>query len=300
MDTTTGWKTPIGMPSHSLGARGLGLLLLAVLLAAGGCESEAPPSDYVARVGDEYLTQSELNEMMGTRVGLDTSQARKQIIEQWVTRTLLHQEALDRGLQDEPEVRERLQEQRRTVLVTALTNRLHEGLDTTPSQSDVRAYFERHRNQLRLREPYLRVRFLTTPSRNSAELVRERLAQVDTAVADSVWRVLAQRHASVPDHAVQLSDRFYPESRILEELPTGQDVLPQLDDGAVAPVLATDSLFHVLQVVKRFPTGTDPKLAWVRSEIRRRLTVRARKQMYAREVQRLRNEAKARNALEIR
>ncbi len=279
---------------------GLAAVLFAVGLVLAGCEAEENPTDYVARVGNEHLTQAELRSMIGNRAGLDTLEARQQIIEQWVNRTLLLQEALEQDLDNDPEVRSQLEEQRRTVLVTALTNRLYASFDASPSESDVRAYFERHREQLQLREPYVRVRFLKTASREAAQTVRERLARADTAAVDSIWSTLVRRHATNSDYARALSDRFYPESRLLDELPAGRAVLPQLDDTDVAPVLAADSTFYVLQVARRLPEGTDPKLAWVAAEIRRRLTVRARKQMYAREVERLRNQAKAQNALEIR
>lgn len=277
-----------------------GALVLGCAVVLLGCEDERPPDTYVARVGDAYLTQDRLNEMMGTRVGLDTTEARQQIIEQWVNRTLLHQEALNRNLHNDPDVQQQLEEQRRTVLVTALTNRLYESFDVSPSESDVRSYFERHRAELQLREPYLRVRFLSTSSPDSAQVVRQDLAAADTAIADSLWTRLVQQHAAAPSYSQRLAERFFPESRLREDLPVGQDALARLDDGELAPVLDADSAFHVLQVVQRLDEGTAPQIDWVAPEIRRRLAVRARKQMYAREVQRLRNQAQARNALDIR
>jgi len=77
-------------------------------------------------------------------------------------------------------------------------------------------------------------------------------------------------------------------------------ILRGMSDGEVAPVTRADSLYHVVQLVRRVPAGTSPELSWVAPEIRRRLEMRARKQMVAREVQRLRNEAQARDALDIR
>jgi hypothetical protein len=59
-------------------------------------------------------------------------------------------------------------------------------------------------------------------------------------------------------------------------------------------------LYHVLHLVDRADAGTIPERAWVEAEIRRRLRLRGRKQMYAREVERLRNEARARGTLDVR
>jgi len=57
--------------------------------------------------------------------------------------------------------------------------------------------------------------------------------------------------------------------------------------------------YHVLRLDRRIPEGTDPKLAGVPPQIRRRLRIRARKQMYAHEVERLRIKAQARGALDL-
>jgi hypothetical protein len=77
-----------------------------------------------------------------------------------------------------------------------------------------------------------------------------------------------------------------------------RDELSNLREGAVAPVTQDNGRYHVLQLVRRLPEGSDPELRWVEAEIRRRLQIRSRKQTYAREVQRLRNRAKANGLLE--
>jgi hypothetical protein len=59
-------------------------------------------------------------------------------------------------------------------------------------------------------------------------------------------------------------------------------------------------MFHVVQLVERIPARTIPEPAWIEDELVRRLVIQGRKQLYARQVQRLRNEALAREDLEIR
>jgi hypothetical protein len=270
-------------------------LCVATLLA--GCRTEEAPERYAARVGDMYLTQSELDASLRDLAGLDTIEARRQIIEQWVTRTLLLQEALALNLENMPEVQKRLQEQERAVLVTALTNRIYDEAEVEPTPSEVRDYFERHRDQLRLREPYVRIRHLATQRREAAERLRRQLQALPT---DSLWARAAPPLALNPSRALGLAQQYVPEARLFSRMPTVRNALAQLRDGGIAPVIRTDSVYHVLQLVERVSEGSPPELAWVEPEIRRRLVVRARKQMYAREVQRLRNEAKARNALEVR
>ena len=277
------------------------LLLAGALLGLvlTGCESKAPPASYVARVGDHYLQQEDLNRMLdGMGTVPDSTQAREQVVGQWVENTLLLREAERLNLAEDPEVKRRLREQRRNALVTALKNRIYEDIEQAPTEQEVRTYFERHRKQLTLREPYVRVRHLTTAREDSAHRARERLLGARESDIDSVWTRLSRTYAQQPARAQRIADRFLPESRLFTRQPYVRDELSALREGEVAPVIRDNSRFHVLQLVQRAEEGSTPKLKWVRSEIRRRLRIRHRKQMYAREVQRLRNRAKADNLIE--
>ncbi|PQJ33441.1 hypothetical protein BSZ35_01480 [Salinibacter sp. 10B] len=273
-----------------------GLFSLTGLL---GCESEDRPSSYVARVGDHYLTQEKLDRMLrGMGPVPDSTKAREQVIQQWVDETLLYREAQRRNLSQAPEVKRLLNERRRNTLVSALTNRIYEDIEEEPSEEEIRTYFERHQERLALREPYVRVRHLATTSEDSAQAVRRELVAAREATVDSIWSRLSQRYAKTPGRAQELSDRFLPEGRLFAQLPYVRDELAVLREGEVAPVIEDNNQYHVLQLVRRISEDADPKLQWMEGEIRRRLQIRHRKQMYAREVQRLRNRAKANNLIE--
>ncbi len=278
-------------------------LLLAVSAAAsvGGCRDDAPPADAVARVGPHVLTEAEVR---GTIDGLslrgDTAEARAQIVEQWVTRMLLYQEAERRALRREADVQRLLDEQERAVLVAALTDRLYETFEAQPTDAEVRAYYDRYREQLRLREPFLRIRHMATRASSDARAVLDAMqAANDAAEADSLWDALAARYAVRPDAARATARTYRPLDRLLPHAPALRNELRVLRPGEWAPPVVRDSLAHVLQLAERQPVGTLPPLTWVQGEIRRRLAIQARKQMYAREVQRLRNQATARGQLDL-
>ena len=269
-------------------------------LAIFSCESEDSPSSYVARVGDYHLTQSEFDRLLDDMGPVpDSTEARQQVLEQWIRRTLLLREAERLNLSEDPEVRRMLDERRKSTLVSAVTERIYEEAEVEPTDEEIRTYFERHQEQLTLTEPYVRVRHLVVSNRDSAETVRQRLLNIrGSAAADSAWRQLGRMYAQNPTRALELSDRFLPERRLFSQLPYVQDEPSELQEGEVAPVLEDGSEYHVLQLVRRISEGTPPELEWMEAEIRRRLKIRNRKQMYAREVQRLRNRAKANDQIE--
>ncbi|MFB6098035.1 MAG: peptidyl-prolyl cis-trans isomerase [Salinibacter sp.] len=279
----------------------LGILLIVPLLGlvGAGCQSETPPPSYVARVGSHYLTQEELDRRTAGMDPLpDTAAARRQIIDQWVTRMLLYREAERLNLASTEAVQKKLKRHRRSVLVTALKNRLYEKVDLSPSPQEVRTYFERHKEKLRLREPYVQVRYLSTSRRSAAQTVRQTL-QTLPPEADSTWHRLVRTHAADTVQAYRLSRRYMPESRLVEALPFSSEAVNNLQEGSVTRVVANQGEYHVFRLDRRRQAGTIPKLRWIEPEIRRRLRIRARKQMYAHEVQRLRRKAKANNALDL-
>jgi len=276
-------------------------ILVGVAVFGGllGCESEQPPDSYVARVGDHYLQEDDVQRMLrGMGPVPDSTVARQQVIEQWVERTLLLREAERLNLSQNEDVQRKLEERRRNTLVSAMTNRLYENTDQPPSDEEIRTYFERHQDQLALREPYVRVRHLTTASQDSAQAARSALLDAPNATADTLWLELSRRYGTQPQRSRRLADRFLPESRLFSQVPYVRNALDNLQDGEVAPVIEGNDQYHVVQLVRRLPEDTEPELRWVEDEIRRRLQVRQRKQMHARKVERLRNRATADGLIE--
>ena len=278
------------------------LVLLGAVLLLGvggiGCESDEPPSSYVARVGSHYLTADELDRRLkGMGSVLDSSEARQQIIEQWVTQMLLYREAQRLNLESVDSVQQELEQQRRSTLRTALKNRLYDEADLEPTPQEVRTYFVRHKEQLRLREPYVNARYLAIERPAAAQTVRQRL-QTLSPQADSTWDRLVRTHAADTLQAQRLSRRFLPERRLVQQLPFRPAQLDILREGDTAPVVESDGRYHVLRLDRRIPEGTEPRLEWLEPEIRRRLRIRARKQTYAHEVERLRTKAQANDALD--
>ncbi|MEM1042874.1 MAG: peptidyl-prolyl cis-trans isomerase [Bacteroidota bacterium] len=277
-------------------------LLLALGLAACGDPAPPVPEDYVARVGGEVLTAGDLERALDVApVGLDSVTARRQVIEQWVTAELMAREAEARGLREQPDVQRQLEENERAVLAAALLGSLYEEDATDPSQANLDTYFERNRERLRLREPFVRVRFIETATRGEAQDARRAMQQAMlSASPDSLWEAAARTFALDTTASLTLGRTYVPESRLLADQASAWQAIRQLSPGQISAVLETDTTFHVLQLIARAAAGSEPELAWIEDEVRQQVTLGVRKQMVARQVQRLRNEALSRGHLEIR
>lgn len=278
--------------------------LLAVLLLAVGCQSSPQASGpYVARVGEATLTEDELDAALAAApAGVDSMTARQQVIEQWVTAELMARDAEERGLAERPEVQRQLAENERAVLAAALLSTLYEEDLAALNRAELEDYFEQHRERLRLREPFVRVRFIETTSEDSASAAREAMQQAMlSAGQDSLWEATARAYAADTATSLSLGREYVPESRLLtSDAASAWQVLPQLGPGQIGAVQEIGDRYFVIQLVDRVPAGEEPELAWIEDEVRRQVEIQSRKQIVARHVQRLRNEAQARNELDIR
>ncbi len=283
----------------------LPLFVLALALGlTAGCEQAAPePGPYAVRLGDARLTEADLAAALAVvPAGVDSVTARQQVIEQWVTAELMAREAEERGLRDRPDVQRQLVENERAVLAAALLASLYDEDTASLSRVEMESYFERNKDRLRLREPYVRVRLIETATRDSAETARSAMQRAMLGAGqDSLWEVTARAFAADTATSLALGRQYVPESRLLtaDEASVWQ-TLPQLEAGQISPVIESGDAFYVLQLVDRAAAGDEPQLAWIEDEISRQVTIQARKQMVARHVQRLRSEAEARNELDIR
>ncbi len=258
-----------------------------------GCSPPPDPEPFIARVGNAKLTEAEIADLLQDRSAfLDSADAVSQIVEQWVTNELLYQEALARGLRGDPDVRTLLSDNERSVLIDALVTRF---LDTEigqgPDEAAIQTYYEQHRDQLALREPYVRIRHRVFTNPDSAEFARQALTSVPLTGSELTEQL---NTSGIQD------DVFYPEAHVFAASPGLNTLLRDLSPGDVRLVTTPDSSYHVVHLLDRVPSGTVPDREMVRETIRERLTIEMRKQLYARQVERLRTRALAREELVVK
>jgi len=261
------------------------------------CGPTDEPGAYVARVHDATLSQADMQHMMqavGARQ--DSAAVAEQVISQWVRNELLYQEAERRGLRDADAVQEQLRESERTILINALVSELHETGASQPTAEEVQQYYDRHREHLQLREPYVYLRFAETRNAGTADSLQALLAE--DALPEPRWIRKVQQLAIDPAAAIDLSKHYYPERHVFPAREALRRRLQSMRPGDVARI-PTETSVVVMRLEARAEAGTVPELAWVEDVIRQRLAVQKRKQSFARQVQRLHVEAASRDLLDI-
>ena len=285
------------MARRALWAFAVGLLAL-----LQGCDPTPSSTPYVARVYDSYLTQAEVTKALDQLApGLDSTEARTQIIEQWVRGQLLYREALDRGLDRTPSVVDQLETSEQTILRSAALELLSSEAEVEPSRAAVTQYYEEYAEQLRLREPYVRVYYVSSTDETALREAHVTLGRLtDTDSLDLAFPSLVDLPGAQPEVAVSLSRRYVPSSVIFAGAVSERNTLRGLRTEELSPVITTPSHAYFIYLAARKGEGEIPELPLIEAEIKQRISIQARKVRVERELQRLRNEAIAREALEIK
>lgn len=279
----------------------LALASLVALAACGPDEAARDETGVVARVGDARLTEADLGDALGAvPAGLDSATARTQVVEQWVQRELLVQEARAQGLDEDPAVRRRLADSERAALEAAALESFFAANPTTPDDDEIRAYYDAHRDDLALREPYVRLRHLRVADRGRAGEAQTALRRALTSpYPDSLFTLVAREYGADAAGAVALSAEYVPEGRLEALDETLGEAVAALPAGGQVALVASGPVFHVVQVVDRVAAGTVPPLSLVRDELAERLAVQKRRELEARFLAQLRSQAQARGLLDL-
>lgn len=296
----TGSRIRVGMIGCVQLARHFFVLSILATVSSG-CSGPPAECDFVARVGEACLSEDDLIAALSSvPPGLDSTHAAGQVIDRWITDELLSQEALRRNLEQDPEVKRRLEENERSILISTLVDRLFDEVEPA-NEREIESYFERNIENLRLREPFLRIRYLSTFDSMAAIVAVSILDSISVSTnPDSAWLSTVADLGDDPETATILSTSYFPASRLFRNIPYLRDAIAPLAPGQSGIVLTDDGLFHVIQLVDRVDAGTTPDVDWIVQDIQNRLLIEKRKQMYTDQVQRLRNRALAEGLLEVR
>ena len=284
--------------------RTLALVLGLGLLAACGREEAAAPRDgtVAARVGDAVLTEGELADALQLSVpGLDSLSARRQIVEQWVQRQLVVQEARAQGLDADPDVQRQLRDSESAVLQAAFLDRYFETDAALPTDAEIQGYYESNLDRLTLPEPYVRVQLIRTQTADAAAQAADALAQISGSPhADSLFALAAREYGMDPEGAIDLADSYLPVSRFRALDDRLGQLISDTGAGARPSALTSGQAHFAVAITDRIPTGQTPSVDALRAELSQRIAIRKRRDAEAQLIQRLRATAQARGQLEVR
>lgn len=139
------------------------IILLTVALSA--CSLLPDRDEVVAKVGEKKLSMNELSAIIPNYLeGNDSVLWADDYIKKWVKRELLLQKAEENLKPELKDVSRELEEYRNSLLIYKYKNELvHEKMDTTVSEENIRKYYEEHRENFILNRNIVKAIYIKIP-----------------------------------------------------------------------------------------------------------------------------------------
>ncbi|PWJ40126.1 hypothetical protein [Sediminitomix flava] len=118
----------------------------------------------VARVGDHYLYQSELDKILEGTVASDSNSLRKKYIEKWVQNQLVVEQAKNSETIDFEKIDLKVEDYRDQLMIYAFEKQyVSQNMDTVISQEQIQDFYETNKDNFLLRTNIVRGIFLKFP-----------------------------------------------------------------------------------------------------------------------------------------
>ena len=194
------------------------LLLLFGISSCGNLLNNNEDKEPIARVGDNYLYREDLVGLLSEDMSsTDSAAFVTNYINKWATKQLLLTKSKINIPEEKLEEFDNLVEDYRTDLYTRAYKEalVSQGQDTTISQSELESYYEAQKENFRLKEKLVQLRFVEIPLQflNKDEIVKrlKRFEEDDLAYLDSI---------AVQFKKMNFNDTIWvPVSRVFQEIP---------------------------------------------------------------------------------
>jgi len=225
------------------------LIPFLALISLLGCGPDGDRT-VLAKVNQTKITAADLEKEISqlpfhSRAALTSGEGQERLLEEMIKRELLVQEAERRKLDSQPEVKARLEESRRSILLNALL--AQEILDQVQiTEPEVRAYFDKHRDELETSEVHLK-QILLKDSKE-AEEIHARLLKKEE------FEKLAKQYSVDKSSAYKGGSLgFVSRGQMLPEL---ERVAFSLKLQEISRIIKTAKGYHILKLVDRRKTVT--------------------------------------------
>lgn len=261
-----------------------------------GClRSDQPETTQVlARVGNEYLTYEEARRNIpGNVFEADSAQAVNQYRDNWIESMVIYQEGKRNGIQELPHTKDRLRTMQASVVQETMREILLQQNPVSVSETEVRDYYNQHRNNFVLQERYLKVRHVIT-----ATLEESRQAKNDL-LRGIPWDVVVERYAQFKNETLLNAERYIPESALFTDNAPMREYLGVMGISEISPIRSLNDQFHFIQITSERSAGEHPDLDWVTDHIQTWLEIEKRRRAIRIFEQNLIMQAQANNEIEI-
>lgn len=256
------------------------------LLSIIGCRSKPEPTPVVvARVGNQTLTESEVEAWEASlQQNKIPEEARSAFIRRWIEEELLAQAAQDRGLLDDPWVQTQVDETLRKLLTARLIE-IESANIAAPTRLEIETYFKVHQDEFVWERLHMKIEYWQSSSRPTLERLRRDLASARPTPLDP------KENAPVDSGQFEITD------------PTGVDpsawkLFGRMNTGQLSYPIYFRNTYWMFRMQRRDEAGSTKTMEDVREEISARLLEGARAKRQAELIKQLTDDYRKSGKLE--
>ena len=254
-------------------------------MTAIGCSKNAQDKTPVARIDNQTLALEEIRAHIDT--SREPSQAQiQQYVQRWLTEESLYREAIDRGLDHSDEMNQKVEDVRRQLAINALLEKEVYSQQTSDfSTQDIHQYYDAHIREFNVMHDMVLVSFALFKNRDAATEFRNLVLKGtpwNSAINQQTQSIVTRVDSSYQTQVTLMPAELW---RVASKSTSRELSFP----------IKTDNGYYILIVWKFIKQGQTADVPLVEREIRGRLTVERRRQIYSQFVQNLR----AKHAIQV-
>ena len=217
------------------------LITLCVCIASCGKPNN---KEVLARVDNKYtITLGDFNDRISKlpeRYQEVAKKNKKGFLDELITDTLLHHEALNKKLDKDKDVQQMFEEAKKKIIVSRL---LDDEVDkkVTVTEEEIKAYYGANQEKFKTPE-VLRASHILVETKQEAEDVRAELAK------GANFEELARKRSIDPTAKTGGDIGYFTEGQLVPEI---EDITLTMQVGDVSEVVKTDFGYHVLKLTER-------------------------------------------------
>lgn len=236
-----------------------------------GCRQEQEESQAIAIVENETLTLDELLQQIPDHIRASiTSVELREYVLRWINNQVLYHEALQRKLDEQPEMQKEFEQLKKELLINKLMElTLSSGVSIT--EEEIRTFYEENREGFVLENDIVHVYHILVDTREEANEIRRRLGAGERF--EEIAREL--RQDSVQTGAWDLG--YFSRDEMIPQI---SKTVFNMQEGSYSSPIKSEFGYHLVMLVDKQKKGEVKELDLLRDEIRLKLEAEKKQNQY--------------------
>lgn len=257
------------------------------------CSKKDSNDTVIARVEGDELTYNDITSRFDT-ASIRSKQKINDFITHWINTTLIYKEAENSDIIDSDEYKELVEEAKKEIAVNLLLKKEVNDKQVNINEEEIESYYNQHRNEFYLPNDIVSICFAVFSNELAANEFR---TKYDNNIS---WNLLVENF--IKSHAQDLVINFQDTTFFKQTDLYPPDIwrsIIQLKVGELSKPLSVFDGYMVVKLNSYQKAGEQGSLEYAKSDIKERLTVEKKRQLYNNFLKNLYKKYKSENLYEL-